>query len=379
MTRVYKLGNNIAIEENTEIVMLIPCRSLRIEPENNFVCIHDLEVQRTRNINYTDIQDKNGILVGSKQDVIAYLSPFVGFDFASTASATIWGQIIGNIADQNDLQLSLQSVIDFLQDGVSLDGDTLNKLNNKISGIQTLLNSDNVNLDTVQELVDAIENIQLSLSTILVNDLTTGGVTKALTAQQGVVLKGLIDSLTTIVNGKADLVHSHTISNIVNLQTVLDQKQSFDLVLKLNSNISTTSTTSSDAGLNINLTAGKLYKLTLLGKYQSVATTTGIKVGFVAPSGTYNVTGTLKGLVSINTSNTEQHCSIHTINTSSITVGSFILTTGVGAVNTPHFVGGEIFIECLTSGQIRLQLASEVAGSSTQLNAGTALILKQLN
>lgn len=58
-------------------------------------------------------------------------------------------------------------------------------LQTQISAINTLLTSDNVNLDTVQELVDAIETVQLSLSTILVNDLTTGGTTKALTAEMG--------------------------------------------------------------------------------------------------------------------------------------------------------------------------------------------------
>ena len=65
----------------------------------------------------------------------------------------------------------------------------------QVNAINTLLTSDNVNLDTVQELVDAIETVQLSLSSILVNDLTTGGTTKALTAEMGKTLKGLIDGL----------------------------------------------------------------------------------------------------------------------------------------------------------------------------------------
>jgi hypothetical protein len=75
-------------------------------------------------------------------------------------------------------------------------------LQTQINNINVLLTSDNVNLDNVQELVDAIETIQLSLSSILVNDLTTGGITKALTAEMGKTLKGLVDSLTTIVAGK---------------------------------------------------------------------------------------------------------------------------------------------------------------------------------
>lgn len=62
-------------------------------------------------------------------------------------------------------------------------------LQTQISAINTLLTSDNVNLDTVQELVDAIETVQLSLGSILVNDLTTGGTTKALTAEMGKLLQ----------------------------------------------------------------------------------------------------------------------------------------------------------------------------------------------
>jgi len=75
-------------------------------------------------------------------------------------------------------------------------------LKTQIDGINTLLTSNDVNLDTVQEVVDAIKTVQTSLSTILVNDLTTGGTTKALTAEMGKTLKGLIDTLTTAVNGK---------------------------------------------------------------------------------------------------------------------------------------------------------------------------------
>jgi hypothetical protein len=71
----------------------------------------------------------------------------------------------------------------------------LSSITSDISALETLVGSDNINLDSVQEIVDAIETIQTSLSTILVNDLTTGGTTKALTAQQGVVLKGLIDTI----------------------------------------------------------------------------------------------------------------------------------------------------------------------------------------
>ncbi len=55
----------------------------------------------------------------------------------------------------------------------------------QVNAINNLLTSDNMNLDTVQELVDTIETVQLSLNTILINDLSTGGTTKALTAEMG--------------------------------------------------------------------------------------------------------------------------------------------------------------------------------------------------
>lgn len=89
----------------------------------------------------------------------------------------------------------ITEAITALKAGVAVDGDTLDKLNLKISALQTLLQSDNINLDTVQEIVDAIENVQASFDTILANDLTTNSATKALTAAQGVVIKGLIDAL----------------------------------------------------------------------------------------------------------------------------------------------------------------------------------------
>ena len=86
-------------------------------------------------------------------------------------------------------------------------------LQTQISAINTLLASDNVNLDTVQEFVDAIETVQMSLSTILVNDLTSGGITKALTAEMGKVLKGLIDALTLLTNQKLSLTGGNLTGN----------------------------------------------------------------------------------------------------------------------------------------------------------------------
>jgi hypothetical protein len=79
--------------------------------------------------------------------------------------------------------------------GKVLDATQGKVLKDLIDNINALLASDNIDLNTVQELVNTIEGIQVSLSTLLVNDLTTGGTTKALTAEMGKVLKGLTNML----------------------------------------------------------------------------------------------------------------------------------------------------------------------------------------
>ena len=85
-------------------------------------------------------------------------------------------------------------------------------LQSQIDGINLLLTSNDINLDSVQEIVNAIKTVQTSLSSILVNDLTTGGTTKALTAEMGKTLKGLIDTKTS------SLVISGTYLEIKNLK-----------------------------------------------------------------------------------------------------------------------------------------------------------------
>lgn len=92
-------------------------------------------------------------------------------------------------------------------------------LKTQINSINTLLSSDNVNLDNVQELVDAIETVQTSLSTILVNDLTTGGTTKALTAEMGKSLKTLLDNKVDKVAGER-LINAAEITKLAGVTNV---------------------------------------------------------------------------------------------------------------------------------------------------------------
>lgn len=63
------------------------------------------------------------------------------------------------------------------------------ELKGQIDAINVLLGSNDINLDTVQEIVDAIKAIENAFGDILINDLTTGGATKALTAEMGKLLQ----------------------------------------------------------------------------------------------------------------------------------------------------------------------------------------------
>lgn len=87
------------------------------------------------------------------------------------------------------------------------NGNTLAKLHALVLGIQELVKSDDVNLDTVQEIADYIKANRTDLTLIgtnkvgyedIINNLTIASTVegKTLDARQGKVLKDLIDVLT---------------------------------------------------------------------------------------------------------------------------------------------------------------------------------------
>lgn len=80
--------------------------------------------------------------------------------------------------------------------------------------VNNFLDSDDTTLDELSELIQAIKDNagtieQLTSGKVnvadIINNLTTNVANKPLSAAQGVALKGLIDTLTTKVNGKPDL------------------------------------------------------------------------------------------------------------------------------------------------------------------------------
>jgi hypothetical protein len=111
---------------------------------------------------------------------------------------------------------------------------SISSLSTQIGALQTLTSSNDLDLDTVQEIVDFIKTTRDSLDTILVNDLTTGGIGKALTAEQGKVLKGLID---TANSAAADLTARVVVleSKVATLESeqALMQQESANLKAKV--------------------------------------------------------------------------------------------------------------------------------------------------
>lgn len=111
--------------------------------------------------------------------------------------------ISGGYAPLNNFTKLASQYLDIVNDLVTggssslLSAEQGKILHNQINSINTLLKSDNANLGTFQAIVNAIEETQILLSTILINDLTTGGATKALTAEMGRTLKNQLTNLDT--------------------------------------------------------------------------------------------------------------------------------------------------------------------------------------
>lgn len=127
------------------------------------------------------------------------------------------------------------------------------------------------------------------------------------------------------------------------------------------------------------VTAGKSYRIQLIGSYQSVSTTTGLSIGFILSSGTGGINGFVTMSVSQNTVATDLTTTIRSINSVSSTAGSFATSSGVSVINSPHYFNCELVFDCLTTGVFNVQFGSESVSTSVQMNAGSMLIIETLN
>ena len=282
-----------------------------------------------------------------------------------------WGSISGLLSSQTDLQTALngkQATLSLTTTGsgaATLSGATLNvptpsipaQFNPtagagvSISGAYPNMTFTNTSLNTDAQTLtnDGLNTMAISggNSAPIINSVT------ATTANQ---------FLTVSVNGKP----SSSLS--------LPYFQRLSLV----SNASSTSTTRTPiTGWQFDVTAGKSYRIEIIGTYQTESLTTGGSLGFVLTSGSGTIHGIMDGKRTSTNTATDSRQSIYAVNNSAATAGSFLTTTGVGTINQPHYIGGSFIFNCTGSGTFQAQWGSEVAASAAQLNAGSVMFLTE--
>ncbi|MDQ8012156.1 MAG: hypothetical protein REI96_06900 [Flavobacterium nitrogenifigens] len=147
-----------------------------IQDIENLETVLDAKAEKSELDNHTTNANAHNELFATKEDKTSkgIANGYVPLDEFSKITAQY-------LAIVNDLVTDSKTSLLSAQQGVVLK--------KQIDEIKNLLASDNANLNTIQKIVNYIEEIQLSLNSILINDLTTGGITKALTAEMGKLLQ----------------------------------------------------------------------------------------------------------------------------------------------------------------------------------------------
>ncbi|MBA3577281.1 MAG: hypothetical protein H0W39_06705 [Sphingomonas sp.] len=127
--------------------------------------------------------------------------------------------------------------------------------------------------------------------------------------------------------------------------------------------------------------AGKSYNFMATGTFSSGVATAGVRLSLLgAGSVAGQVNGFAAGALAQATVATGLEATLFalgTVNTAWPT-GSFLLTTAVSPINSPHHFKIEFKFRCTTGGTISIQAAPEVAATIT-INPGSALIVEELN
>lgn len=116
----------------------------------------------------------------------------VGADPKGTAASAVSAHNVSDVAHE-DIRLMISQLATKVNNFLDSDDTTLDELSELIQAIKD-------NAGTIEQITSGKVNV-----TDIVNNLVTNVANKPLSAAQGVVLKGLIDTLTTTVNGKPDL------------------------------------------------------------------------------------------------------------------------------------------------------------------------------
>lgn len=131
-------------------------------------------------------------------------------------------------------------------------------------------------------------------------------------------------------------------------------------------------------GWNFNVVAGKTYRVEIIASYQAAALTTGGSMGVVLNSGTGTIHGFMEGEILQTVSAGGLKTSIRAVSTSNTLAGSFMTTTGVGVIKSPHSWYGLFTFKCITSGVLQLQWGTEVANSLASLLSGSIVLVEEI-
>lgn len=168
-------------------------------------------------------------VIPTAYEVIDFVNLFHNTD--STAHSDI-RLLIGNLtSDLNDLT----SVIDNHNTDSTAHNDIRLLIEDLTTRLNALADSDDTTLDQLSEIVAYIKSNKSLIEGVttnkvnvsdIIDNLTTSVSNKPLSAAQGVELKSLIDSLSEVVDSKAEKTHFHVISDVADLQSALDEKAS---------------------------------------------------------------------------------------------------------------------------------------------------------
>jgi len=138
---------------------------------------------------------------------------------------------------------------------------------------------------------------------------------------------------------------------------------------------STSTTPAAVTGWSFAVTAGVTYRIEVIADYQTAATTTGGVFGVSVSGATGTVRGMARGSISASAAATDLAIPIRATSGA----GSTLTTSGVSAINTPHFLYMAITFTCTGSGNLNIVWGSEVNGSASQINSNSSLIYQALN
>lgn len=90
MTRIYLKDNNVVVFRDSKIWGFIPTRMFSIEPEENYIYLAGKE--KRLSLRYDEVADESGNTFATPNEVIDYLSPFVGFNSGGNSGANPSGK-----------------------------------------------------------------------------------------------------------------------------------------------------------------------------------------------------------------------------------------------------------------------------------------------